>query len=561
MPARSPACRPSNLACALAAAVALGFDARVTRRADRASVAPVANRLTVVDRAVRRAGGRRHLQLEPRRAPRAALELLRGLPVDGRRVVVTPGMVELGRRQRTENEAFAGAAARARGHAGRRRAHEPRGPAAGVRRTGAHRSSGWRPGARQSSGCAATLGPGGRRPLRERPARPLPLSRPRPRRRRRRDVGQVAVLFGGPAPEHDVSILTGLQATRELAAAGRDRRRDLLDQDRVRSSRSTRRSRRRRSSTGAPSRARAARRFGSAPRGASARPGDWAGTRRLEVDAVVLCTHGGPGEDGTLQGALDLAGIRYAGPTVAGCGDRHGQARLRRADGHRGVPGAPARRAHRRDRRRSSFDGPYIVKPRFGGSSIGIDVVERSRDREGATRGEPAPRRTARSSSRTARTSSTSRSRCAPTPCSSSLRSSARFGASDGAEILDYADKYVAGEGMARRAARAARGSRRRRRAARSGTPRPRRDGVPVRGVIARIDFLEGERRCSTSNEINTIPGSLSRYLFIDPKRHVPRAAGRARRRGDARCPRTATHGGRGRDRLRAAGAIASKLA
>ena len=25
------------------------------------------------------------------------------------------------------------------------------------------------------------------------------------------------VLFGGPAPEHDISILTGLQALRELA--------------------------------------------------------------------------------------------------------------------------------------------------------------------------------------------------------------------------------------------------------------------------------------------------------------------------------------------------------
>jgi UDP-N-acetylmuramoyl-tripeptide--D-alanyl-D-alanine ligase len=41
----------------------------------------------------------------------AALELLGSLPVEGRRVVVTPGMVELGSRQGTENEAFAGAAA------------------------------------------------------------------------------------------------------------------------------------------------------------------------------------------------------------------------------------------------------------------------------------------------------------------------------------------------------------------------------------------------------------------------------------------------------------------
>ena len=31
-----------------------------------------------------------------------------------------------------------------------------------------------------------------------------------------------AVIFGGPSPEHDISILTGLQAARALADAGRD---------------------------------------------------------------------------------------------------------------------------------------------------------------------------------------------------------------------------------------------------------------------------------------------------------------------------------------------------
>ena len=40
--------------------------------------------------------------------------------------------------------------------------------------------------------------------------------------------------------------------------------------------------------------------------------------RALDLDAVVLATHGGPGEDGSLQAALDLAGVRYTGPTVAG---------------------------------------------------------------------------------------------------------------------------------------------------------------------------------------------------------------------------------------------------
>ena len=35
--------------------------------------------------------------------------------------------------------------------------------------------------------------------------------------------------------------------------------------------------------------------------------------RRLEIDVVVNCCHGGPGEDGALQAALDLAGVAYTG--------------------------------------------------------------------------------------------------------------------------------------------------------------------------------------------------------------------------------------------------------
>ena len=33
-------------------------------------------------------------------------------------------------------------------------------------------------------------------------------------------MSQPAVIFGGPTPEHDISILTGLQAARALAQAG-----------------------------------------------------------------------------------------------------------------------------------------------------------------------------------------------------------------------------------------------------------------------------------------------------------------------------------------------------
>jgi UDP-N-acetylmuramoyl-tripeptide--D-alanyl-D-alanine ligase len=105
-----PGVQPTNLACALAAALAL--DADVDELAERLPyVAPVANRLTVASAPSGVLVVDDTYNANPAGAG-AALELLGSLPVDGRRVVVTPGMVELGTRQRTENEAFAGAAAR-----------------------------------------------------------------------------------------------------------------------------------------------------------------------------------------------------------------------------------------------------------------------------------------------------------------------------------------------------------------------------------------------------------------------------------------------------------------
>src|SRR4051794_16699071 len=56
-------------------------------------------------------------------------------------------------------------------------------------------------------------GPRRRGALRERPARPFRLGDA--------SVSDPAILFGGPSPEHDVSVLTGLQAARALTDEGR----------------------------------------------------------------------------------------------------------------------------------------------------------------------------------------------------------------------------------------------------------------------------------------------------------------------------------------------------
>ncbi|HVX20266.1 MAG TPA: UDP-N-acetylmuramoyl-tripeptide--D-alanyl-D-alanine ligase [Acidimicrobiales bacterium] len=100
--------QPTNLACAVAVAVRLGVDpADLGPRIS--SLPAVPNRLT----SARATSGVLVIDDTFNSNPagaRAALGLLADAPVDRRRVVVTPGMVELGRRQATENEAFAAAA-------------------------------------------------------------------------------------------------------------------------------------------------------------------------------------------------------------------------------------------------------------------------------------------------------------------------------------------------------------------------------------------------------------------------------------------------------------------
>jgi UDP-N-acetylmuramoyl-tripeptide--D-alanyl-D-alanine ligase len=103
-----------NLAVALGACLALGVDPKelVPRLTDlpvaehRQSVTTSAAGFTIVDDTFNAnpAGGRR------------ALELLQGLSAGGKKVVVTPGMVELGSRQDAENASFAAAAAEVANH-------------------------------------------------------------------------------------------------------------------------------------------------------------------------------------------------------------------------------------------------------------------------------------------------------------------------------------------------------------------------------------------------------------------------------------------------------------
>jgi D-alanine-D-alanine ligase len=176
-----------------------------------------------------------------------------------------------------------------------------------------------------------------------------------------------AVLFGGPSPEHEISILTGLQSERVLTAAGErvvpiywapsgewfevpagTEAKDYL--------------------TGVPK--------GSRPIDVrlSGEPGLYVKKKALDVSAVLLCLHGGVGEGGGAAAVFTLLGIPATGSSLfAGAVgmDKLAFGGLMLASG---IPSLT--REHLSATVAPTFPGPYIVKPRFGGSSIGIEIVE-----------------------------------------------------------------------------------------------------------------------------------------------------------------------------------------
>jgi D-alanine-D-alanine ligase len=101
-----------------------------------------------------------------------------------------------------------------------------------------------------------------------------------------------------------------------------------------------------------------------------------------QVDVVLPILHGPFGEDGTVQGLLELAGVPYVGAGVAAsalCMDKDlFKAVLR----DRGIPVARNVTLRDGDPTEHPFEYPVFVKPARLGSSVGISKVDRPDDLE-----------------------------------------------------------------------------------------------------------------------------------------------------------------------------------
>ncbi|MNZ41542.1 D-alanine--D-alanine ligase [compost metagenome] len=152
-----------------------------------------------------------------------------------------------------------------------------------------------------------------------------------------RDFGRVAVLYGGKSAEREVSLKSGSMVLQALQAAGVDA-------------------------------------FGIDV-------GDDLLQRLLseKIDRAFIILHGRGGEDGTMQGLLEVAGIPYTGSGVLASALAMDKLRTKRVWLSLGLPtpnyAALTSEADCRDAA-ENLGFPLIVKPAHEGSSIGMAKVE-----------------------------------------------------------------------------------------------------------------------------------------------------------------------------------------
>lgn len=357
-------------------------------------------------------------------------------------------------------------------------------------------------------------------------------------------MSRHAVIFGGPSDEHDISILTGLQVARALddieaiywskSGEWHSVDPDLEAADFV---------------EGVPRKSREISFVGSPGRGFVLK------RKPLEIDAVLIACHGGPGEDGTLQGMLDLAGLRYTGPGQASSALGMDKLAFGSAMASAGLPTLPRALVASGEEPAPGFGGPFIVKPRFGGSSIGIEIAE-----------DWATVLALKSSSRYLDQGAVvepffggSRDlqvavRSYPEWQMSAVEAPARSGEG----IYSYDQKYLAWGGEV---------SVGRELPAELDEPTTKAihdlslritEVAGLRG-IARIDYLEKDGEVFV-NEVNTIPGSMAVYLWIDPPIERAQLFRDMIAEAEAGPTRVFSTAGSDGTALRSAGAIDSKL-
>ena len=102
-----------------------------------------------------------------------------------------------------------------------------------------------------------------------------------------------------------------------------------------------------------------------------------------KADIVFMGLHGGSGEDGSVQAAFDLLGIKYTGSGFKGSCIAMSKS-LTKEVLSGSVPMAEGRILRKGTGRECSVKAPCVIKPSNGGSSLGVTIVNEEKDFEAA---------------------------------------------------------------------------------------------------------------------------------------------------------------------------------
>lgn len=151
-----------------------------------------------------------------------------------------------------------------------------------------------------------------------------------------RELGKVAVLFGGASSEREVSLMSGQGVLQALQQRGVDAH--AID----------------------PSR------------------DDWSQLKAAGFARAFIALHGRHGEDGTIQGALELMGLPYTGSGVMTSSVALDKVMTKRIWAASGLPTPEWVQVSSAAEAEAAFDhlgGPMIIKPSREGSTLGLSKV------------------------------------------------------------------------------------------------------------------------------------------------------------------------------------------
>ena len=312
----------------------------------------------------------------------------------------------------------------------------------------------------------------------------------------------IGVIIGGPSPEHDISILTGLQAGRVLQEKykisiiywSKDNKwylnsADLEGEDFLDTKKVTKNSIKIQFNDDS---------------------GFYLKKKKLEFDVLVNACHGGPGEDGTLQSLLEILNIPYTGPNSSLaqlCMDKYIFTLLLK---NSNLP-VLDRVLLEDEMEEIEMNSPYILKPRFGGSSIGVEIVKDLETAKSLVKNSNLYTRGAvleeyLEDSEDYLIAAFGYPELNLSEIEKPIRDSTASG------IFNYQDKYLRDGGLEESSRELPAQLNEKEKNEILSLTKKLIELIGIRGVY-RVDFLKKEDKIYI-NEVNSIPGSLSTYLW-----------------------------------------------